>query len=70
MSSNPNVLAREMLATADALRHLRHQVAFLIQSGTLVRVEDENVETIMVHALAVADALEAVASKVASIGGP
>lgn len=53
----------EMLATAERLRHCRWQTAYLSNQGTLNRQREEDVEAILDHAIAVADALESLAQR-------
>lgn len=56
-------LSCEMLATAERLRHCRWQTAYLLSQGVLDRRREEDVEAILNHAIAVADALESLAQR-------
>jgi hypothetical protein len=58
--------ALELLAVADALRHCHGQVAFLVHAGSAAVAGQAETVTIMGHAVPVADALEAIAQRIAT----
>jgi hypothetical protein len=58
--------ALKLLAVADALRHCRGQVAFLVHADSPAVADQPETVTIMSHALNVADALETLAQRLAT----
>jgi hypothetical protein len=58
--------ALELLAVADALRHCRGQVAFLIHADRDALAGRPEIVTVLSHALNVADALETLAQRLAT----
>jgi hypothetical protein len=66
MSIAPNArFVQQMLATADALRQVRHQLAFLVHAGDpLAAANGPEISTILTDGLNTAGALEKLASRV------
>jgi hypothetical protein len=55
----------EMLAVADALRHVQRQIAFLVHAGDDRVAGQDETQTILADAIDMAEALERLAERLA-----
>lgn len=65
MQKRNNLLAVEMLATADSIRQCRQRVLDLVRNGYLTRNVGDGTDTVLGHGLDLADAMENLAQKLA-----